>query len=187
MPALEGREDFARLSIAHFQRQDYREKELLIVTLNPGNFADLEDENIRVIKASAKDEETRITQGCNLMSGKVAMRWDDDDISFPHRIGASLHEFLHNPAKVMGLTHGFLFRYATRQVYYCPPMSVDWMHPSGIFWPDHWKGRHDFRGVPFAPLQNITVMAIGAHPGNTMRKDGWMKYPIPLEVPKSWL
>lgn len=187
MPALEGREAFARQAVEYFRRQDYREKELLIMTLQPDNFADLEDENIRVIRAEVQSETRKITQAVNLMSGEVVVRWDDDDVSFPHRISASLKEFLHNPAKVMGLVHGFILQYAPRQLFYCPPMSVDWMHPSAIFWPDHWNGRNDFRGVAFAALENITVMAIGAHPGNTARKTGWMRYRSPLEVPESWL
>lgn len=187
MPTFAGRETFARNAITFFRLQDYLQKELLVVTPNPGHFADLEDDNIKVIKATAHDEETKITHALNLMSGQVAMRWDDDDISFGHRIGCSVQEFLHNSAKVMGLKHGFIIRYSSKRLFYCPPLSSDWLHPSGIFWPDHWKGNNDFRGVPFAPLENITIMAFGAHSNNTMRKDGWMKYPLPLEVPKSWL
>lgn len=182
MPTLPGREAYARQAIDCFRSQDYPAKELLIVTEKPEKFVDLEDDNICIIKAKEKEAAPKITQALHLMSGHLVMRWDDDDINFSHRIRSSVSEFMHSPAKAMGLKAGFFVTYSPRGFYYCPPLSDDWLHPSGIFWPDAWKERHDLRGVQFAPLQDITIMAVGVHPGNTVGKNGYLKYRMPLEV-----
>lgn len=182
MPALEGRHAFGREAVRFFRAQDYPNRELILVTSEPEKFADLEDANIKVVLAREKTDYERVTQGIHEASGDIILRWDDDDISFPHRISATLKEFLHNPAKVMGWVQGFFFEYATRYIYYCPPIQGDYMHPSGIMWRDAWEGRNGCQPKNFAPLEDLTVMMIGVHPGQTINKRGWMKYRTRFEV-----
>lgn len=183
LPPLEGREPaFARRAIYYFQRQTYDLKELVIVTESPEKFADLEDENIKVVKAFDSSDTGKVTQGIEEASGDVIFRWDDDDISFPNRVMESLAEFKTNAASVMGLTSAFFYDYENRSIHYCPLIRNDYFHPSGVMWRNAWEGRNGCQPRKFAPLQNITVMLIGAHPSNTVNKRGWMKHRTFFEV-----
>lgn len=184
LPALEGRLAFGRQAVSYFRTQDYENKELILVTSEPEKFADIEDHNIKIVLARGQTDCERITQGIHESSGDVIFRWDDDDISFRHRISATLKEFLHSPAKVMGWVQGFFFEYATRYVYYCPPIQGDYMHPTGVMWRDAWEGRNGCKPNHFAPLVDLSIMMIGVHQGNTINKRGWMKYRTRFEVNK---
>lgn len=187
MPTPDGRQAYARRAIKFFQAQNYPNKELLILTYTPCDFVYAINDNIRVIRAEKRTDYERITQGISEATGDVIFRWDDDDISFSHRISATLSEFLKSHAKVMGLTNGFFYEYATKHIYYCPPMSGDYMHPSGVFWPSAWEGRNGCQPEKFMPLQDITIMMIGVHKGNTINKRGWLKHRVPFRVDEQCL
>lgn len=174
---LEGRApEFARRAIYYFQRQTYDLKELVVMAEKPERFADLEDPNIKVVRASDTTDTGKVTQGINASDGDVIFRWDDDDISLPYRISQSLAEFKVNAASVMGLTSAFFYDYKSQYIYYGPGIRNDYFHPSGVMWRDAWEGRNECQPKKFAPLEDITVMLIGAHEGNTINKRGWMKY-----------
>lgn len=185
LPVLEGRApEFARRAIYYFQRQTYDLKELVVMAEKPERFADLEDPNIKVVRASDTTDTGKVTQGINASDGDVIFRWDDDDISFPHRIMESLAEFKFKGkgASVMGLTSAFIYDYNDRSIHYCPLIRNDYFHPSGVMWRDAWEGRNKCKPEKFAPLQNVSVMMIGAHDGNTINKRGWMKHRTFFEV-----
>ena len=123
MPTTSRRRDFIRQSIKYFQRQEYANKELLIVTDGSDTIDDLlptGDPQIRHVhlpgqrtlgaKRNACVEEAR---------GDLIMHWDDDDWFAPNRITRQIECLVTSRAEVCGLR---------RMLFYNPAQNRLWLY-----------------------------------------------------------
>jgi glycosyltransferase involved in cell wall biosynthesis len=155
MPTTSGRRDFIRQSIRYFQRQDYSNRELLIVTDGPDTIGDLlpsNDPQIRHVHLSGQRTLGAKRNACvDQARGDLIMHWDDDDWFAPNRITYQTEYLLKNSAEVCGLR---------RMLFYDPAQNKLWLYsyPEGerswlaggslVYTRDFWKR---------APFPNVQV------------------------------
>ncbi len=119
------RRDFARLAIRYFARQNYENRELIVIDDGEDPVEDLARgaERIRYIRL-----ERRRTVGakrniaCSCARGEVVLHWDDDDWYSPNRISAQIAAL--GDADACGLS---------RLLYYHPAANRAWeySYPAG--------------------------------------------------------
>ena len=76
------RRRFLPLSIRYFQRQDYENKELIIIDDGSDDISDLvpEDERIHYHRLNQKKTlGAKLNMACELSRGSLIANWDDDD------------------------------------------------------------------------------------------------------------
>jgi glycosyltransferase involved in cell wall biosynthesis len=74
-----------------FLRQDYADKELIICNDTPGQTLLVDLPQVRVLNVSERFESLgqKLRHMIAVASGDVMCRWDDDDLSLPHRLRIS--------------------------------------------------------------------------------------------------
>jgi glycosyltransferase involved in cell wall biosynthesis len=79
-------------AVESFLRQSYENKELVILNDTPGQTLCFDHPQVRVINASTRFAfvSDKIDYMINATRADVLCRWDDDDISLPHRLSYSL-------------------------------------------------------------------------------------------------
>lgn len=81
-------------ALGSFQRQDYADKELIILNDAPGQVLFLEQELPNVTVVNLPRRARTLGEKCNiaaaLATGDLLLRWDDDDIHLPHRISLTV-------------------------------------------------------------------------------------------------
>lgn len=79
-------------AVESFLRQDYRNSELIILNDTPNQvlFYDPPDPRIRIYNFSKRFKTLgdKCNYGISLARGQYVTRWDDDDISLPHRLSS---------------------------------------------------------------------------------------------------
>lgn len=121
MPTF-NRRHYVPQAIAYFLRQDYPNRELLILDDGEERVADLvpTDPRIRYVGLS-----TRLLLGakrnraCELAEGELIAHWDDDDWMAPHRLSHQVRTLLDAGADLCG---------APRQIYYDPVHDRAWLY-----------------------------------------------------------
>jgi glycosyltransferase involved in cell wall biosynthesis len=101
------RTEFALHAIAHFRRQTYPARELIVVEDGaPGLAARLPpDPSVRLISTGlVRSIGAMREHGCELARGDVVMLWDDDDWHGPDRLAHQLGPIIDGRADVTGLT-----------------------------------------------------------------------------------
>jgi glycosyltransferase involved in cell wall biosynthesis len=101
------RRAFVPQAIAYFLRQDYPERELIIVDDGDDPVADVipDDGRIRYLRLP-----TRHTVGakrnlaCEAARGEIIAHWDDDDWHAPHRLSYQVEALLQSGKAICGLT-----------------------------------------------------------------------------------
>ena len=108
-----GRRRFARQAIAYFQRQDYNDRELLIVDDGDEPVADLlpDDRRVRYHRLpSGQSLGAKRNIACAQAQGEVILHWDDDDWMSPRRISHQVEALLAHPETgVCGLASLYFF------------------------------------------------------------------------------
>ena len=148
------RRKFVPLAIHYFQRQDYPNKELVILDDGMDDVSDLipADPNIHYHR-SASD----ITLGAKrnmcieACAGDLIMHWDDDDWMASHRIRYQVDELLKANAEVCGLRQMIYYEPATDQkwLYTYPANQRPWLAGNSLLYTrDFWKR---------SPFPNIQV------------------------------
>jgi glycosyltransferase involved in cell wall biosynthesis len=102
------RRRFVPKAVEYFRRQDYPNKELIIIDDGTDPIHDLlsADPRIRYLQL---DQKTTIgakrNLACKEAAGEIIVHWDDDDWMAPHRISYQMEGLLEEKAEVCGLRH----------------------------------------------------------------------------------
>ena len=121
MPTF-NRRHYVPQAIAYFLRQDYPNRELLILDDGEEAVADLApaDPRIRYVRLSTRLLlGTKRNRACELAQGELIAHWDDDDWMAPHRLSRQVRALLAAGADLCG---------APRQIYYDPVHDRAWLY-----------------------------------------------------------
>jgi glycosyltransferase involved in cell wall biosynthesis len=177
-------------AIRLFLRQDYPNRELVIVDDGADGVDDLvpEDARIRYVRLTGKRVLGAKRNECVEASrGDLIMHWDDDDWMAPHRISTQVEALLAKGAEVCGLTRMLFHEAATGRtwLYAYPEQRRGWLAGGSMLYTrDFWRqGRfpasqvgsdtrfawtHDLRGA--AVVDDLGLYVAFVHPGNTSPK-----------------
>ena len=116
------RRQFLPLAISYFQRQDYPNRELIILDDGDDRVGDLipADPRIRYVEL-----ERRMVLGakrnlaCQLANGEFIAHWDDDDWIAPHRLTYQVSSLLQSGADLCS---------TSRQLYFEPSAPAAWLY-----------------------------------------------------------
>jgi glycosyltransferase involved in cell wall biosynthesis len=189
-------------AIVYFQRQDYPNRELVVLDDGQDPVEDLipDDPRIRYVRL---DHEQLVgakrNQGCELASGEIIVNWDDDDWHSPTRISYQVDELERHGAEICGAGRILYFDPAAERawLYEFPSSNRAWIAGGTLCYrKDLWRRN------PYAPVGNgedtrfVWSRAIGTplvltehrfyaallHHANTSRKDPrgplWSARPI---------
>ena len=123
MPTRDRRE-FALQSVVYFNRQDYSERELLILDDGGGNLArELDDDpRIRYFRLRpGMSIGAKRNHGCRLARGTVIASWDDDDWYAPERLSAQMEILLAQEAEMCAFPASVFFDLNKWQFWTCSP------------------------------------------------------------------
>ncbi len=139
-------------AIEYFRRQDYPNRELVVLDDGDDRVADLigDDPKIRYI---GLDEPlvlgAKRNRACELARGELIVHWDDDDWQAPSRLSYQVRSMLASDASLCG---------TRRTLYFDPAAQRAWLHS----WPEgqrDWVGgnslcyrRSLWEKTPFAPV-----------------------------------
>ncbi|MGW7530850.1 glycosyltransferase family 2 protein [Amycolatopsis sp. NPDC054798] len=100
------RRRFLPQAIRHFQRQDYPDRELLVLDDGTDPVADLipDDPHIRYFRLPERRTiGAKRNLGCALARGEIIAHWDDDDWMSADRLTRQITEFVRSDVDVVGL------------------------------------------------------------------------------------
>lgn len=136
MPTAD-RRSFVSQAIEYFLRQDYANKELIVVDDGADSVADLmpEDERVRYFRL-----EERRTVGakrnfaCEQARGELIAHWDDDDWHAPHRLSYQVEAMLRERANLCGINTLLFYDTGRRSAwkYGYPPDKKMWLSGSTL-------------------------------------------------------
>jgi ADP-heptose:LPS heptosyltransferase/glycosyltransferase involved in cell wall biosynthesis/SAM-dependent methyltransferase len=134
-------------AIQYFLRQDYSNKELIIVDDGEDGVSDVvpHDERIRYIRLPCKtvlgEKRNRAVAEAR---GEIIVHWDDDDWSAPWRLHYQLEELVTNGADICGLDRIFFYASEQRRAwqYIYPAGQRLWVYGASlayrkVFWKAH--------------------------------------------------
>ena len=108
-----GRTAFVAQAIHYFQRQDYPNRELIIVYETPGDLPDIgDDPNIKLIRTSETSIGGKREIGSRASAGAILVHWDDDDWFASNRLSRQSAPILANVSDIVGLTGTLFFELA---------------------------------------------------------------------------
>ncbi len=105
MPTF-NRRAFVPYAIKYFQRQQYLNKELIIIDDGEDCIEDIvpTSDNIKYVRLSQKITlGAKLNMGCKNASGGIIVHWDDDDWYAPYRINYQVEELKKNGSEVCGI------------------------------------------------------------------------------------
>ena len=129
------RPEYLPYAIRYFQRQDYPNRELIILDDGIQAVEGLipSDPYIRYIRLATRTVlGAKRNLGCRMASGTVIVHWDDDDWMAPHRLSYQVEMLQSQRADLCG---------ARRQLYYDPIHDKAWLY-------EYPRGRHGARQLP---------------------------------------
>lgn len=119
-----GRKEFVLQSIGYFNRQDYPERELLILDDGPENISREipKDRRIRYFHFNKRRSiGFKRNMGCRLACGSVIACWDDDDWYAPNRISVQMKSLLSGEAQMCALSARVFFDLTKWEFWSCSP------------------------------------------------------------------
>ena len=153
------RRHFVPQAIKYFLRQDYPNRELIIVDDGTDVIADLipEDSRIRYIQRPKKQSiGAKRNLACETANGEIIVFWDDDDWYAASRISYQVEPLLAGTADVTGLDRGLLLCLPTKQFWACTPELHARMFVHAViggtltFWKKFWHQGLRFRNLSLA-------------------------------------
>jgi glycosyltransferase involved in cell wall biosynthesis len=114
------RRAFVPQAIACFLRQDYLDRELIVIDDGDDWVKDLIPSDLRIRylhfpkKWNLGDKRNLC---CSIAEGEVLMHWDDDDWHSPHRISAQMAPILSGEAPVTGTSTTYFYDPRTREAF----------------------------------------------------------------------
>jgi O-antigen biosynthesis protein len=113
---------FAQRAIAYFMRQDYSDRELLVLDDGEDRVEDLIPGDARV-RYVALDQRlvlgAKRNRACELARGEVIVHWDDDDWQAPARVSYQVGELARHGAELCG---------PSRALYFDPRVGRAWQY-----------------------------------------------------------
>lgn len=189
------RRRFVPQAIRYFLRQDYPERELIVVDDGADAVGDLipNDPSVRYLRLSHKHSiGAKRNLACEAAKGAIILCWDDDDWYAPHRISYQVAPLLEGKADVTGLDRGLLFCLPSRQFWTYTAHLHSRMFAQGVvggttaFWKRLWEQGARFpdaslaedaaflqalarRGARLAKLTNAGTFIYVRHDQNSWR------------------
>ena len=151
MPTAD-RPRLAARAAEYFLRQDYPEKELIVVDDGTRPVAGLlpDDPRIRYVRLAGRERlGTKRNRACELARGEIVVHWDDDDWAAPHRLTYQVESLLAAGAQVNGLDRLICFDPATRKAwtYTYPRTARPWVAGTSLCYRrDLWR-RNPFEAI----------------------------------------
>jgi O-antigen biosynthesis protein len=201
MPTANRRAFVAR-SIDYFRRQDYPNRELIIVDDGEDAVEDLvpDDARIRYLRLDHRQPlGTKRNIACQRAGGEIIVHWDDDDWMADRRIRAQVEGLLEAGADICGLDRLLYVDPAARAAweYVYPGRSGSWVAGNTLCYTRALWERNPFVSAhvsedtrflrsrtpkKIVPLADTTICVGTIHPHNTSPKktDGSLWRPIPL-------
>lgn len=147
------RPQFVPNAIRYFLRQDYENKELLIVDDGSESIENLipDHPQIRYIRTKKQWTLGEKRNFCVQKSrGDLIMHWDDDDWMADYRISYQVRELLKHKAEVCGLQNMYFCQLATRKcwLYKYPPKARSWLAGGSLLYT-----REFWKKMPFPSIQ----------------------------------
>ena len=146
------RRSFIPKAIEYFLRQDYPNKELLILDDGGDPIGDLvpEKENIRYIHLDKKlTIGAKRNMACEMAKGEIIAHWDDDDWHAPHRLSYQVRALLQEGKNVCGINN--LLFYAPKQNrawrYVYPSVKRFWLSGSSLCYRHSFWEKHPFPNI----------------------------------------
>jgi predicted O-methyltransferase YrrM len=190
-------------AIRYFERQDYPNKELIVLDDGEDAIADLIPQNasIRYIRIDQRRTMgAKHNAGCELARGDIVVHWDDDDWMAPWRLSYQVESLLFQPRDTLSGLSRLLFwdpRASSAWEYIYPAGERTWVCGGTFcyrkqFWETH---RHPdmnegadtvfvwgLHGTNIAPLENHGFYVAMVHARNTSPKRtntfGWHAFPV---------
>lgn len=134
MPTYD-RRTFVPDAIRYFLRQDYPNRELLILDDGTDPIADLvpEDPRIRYLRLESRHSlGAKRNLGCEAAAGEIIAYWDDDDWYAPHRLSYQVGPILEDRADFTVLGDTLFYRAADRRFWACTPRLQTRMFHEGM-------------------------------------------------------
>jgi O-antigen biosynthesis protein len=154
------RVEFVLQSIRYFQRQDYPNRELLILDDGTDDLSTRlpEDPKIRYIRLLGRCHTVaKRNYGCELARGTIMVQWDDDDWYGSDRLSTQLAPILAGEAELSGIGPGVLLDLLTWEFWSWTPGLQSNIFPSGVH-----AGTLAFRRDLWRRLAGYPNIAIGA-------------------------
>jgi glycosyltransferase involved in cell wall biosynthesis len=132
MPTF-NRRQFIPLAIRYFLRQDYPDKELVIIDDGTDRVADLipADPRIRYFGLPGRASTgAKRNLACKYSTGTLIAHWDDDDWYAPWRLSYQLEQLREAHADICGLDRVFFYAFKEEKVweYVYPPEQRAWVY-----------------------------------------------------------
>ena len=146
------REKFIPLAINYFQRQDYPNKELVVVDDGKVSVKELlpADTNIRYEKLNRPYlTGAKRNYACEMSAGEIILHWDDDDWYAENWISHQVNSLLSANAEIAGLSNIYFYspRLAKCWKYVYPPNEKPWVAGASMaYYKEFWK-KHPFRNM----------------------------------------
>lgn len=192
------RRPFVPQAIQYFLRQDYPNRELIIVDDGTDPIADLvpADERISYIRQPPKSMlGNKRNLACGAAHGEIILHWDDDDWMADWRVTYQTQTLFETQADICGLNKLFFYDQASKQAwqYHFDDIVKPWlMGCSFCYYKGFWKanpflenrGNADRHFVwskykkKVAPLANNAFLIPTMHADNSISKlvgDGYMR------------
>jgi glycosyltransferase involved in cell wall biosynthesis len=186
MPTCD-RRDFVSQAIGYFLRQDYPDRELILLDDGAQPVGDLAPEDAR-IKYVRLDEKLTLgakrNRACELANGEVIVHWDDDDWYPPRRLSVQVQAMVASRADMCGTSRLLFYEPSTDRSWeysYSAP-GATWVSGSSLaYWKSFWQGNRfdniqvgeDSRFVLEGPSRTVcdlndpTLCVATVHGGNT--------------------
>ncbi|MGH7119214.1 MAG: glycosyltransferase family 2 protein [Acetobacteraceae bacterium] len=122
MPTYD-RPHFAQQAVQYFLRQDYPNRELLVLDDSTDKSAAPfpRDPRIRHLHLPRLSIGAKRNLGCRLAAGQIIAQWDDDDWYGPGRLSAQVRPLLEGRAEVTGIKGTLVFDLAGWHAWTCTP------------------------------------------------------------------
>jgi GT2 family glycosyltransferase len=130
-----GRPDWVRQSLRYFARQDYPERELIVIDDGADDLADIlpPDPRIRHLYiARPLSIGAKRNLGCEAARGALIAHWDDDDWYGPDRLSAQAAPLIAETAEVSALADTLFFDLLRWRFWRCSPEVYARMFVQGV-------------------------------------------------------
>jgi glycosyltransferase involved in cell wall biosynthesis len=200
MPTAD-RHKFVPHAIRYFLRQDYTNKELVIIDDGEEDITDLIpiDPSIRYFRLNQKQPVgTKRNLGCEEARGDLIAHWDDDDWMSPHRLSYQVGALIQSNGDVCGLQRMLFYQMATGNtwIYTFPSQMSKWIAGGSLLYArEFWQhspfpqigigedtkfiSEHSLEHAVY--LSDYSIYVAIVHSDNTsphsFRRPCWMRWP----------
>src|SRR6266852_755806 len=195
------RPEFIQQAVWHFLRQDYPNKQLVVVDDGNRAIGDLlpNDDHIKYVRLEQKKPlGGKRNVACEVATGEIIAHLDDDDWMAPDRVRLEVEALFRSETDVCGLRPLRYFRLESGEAFlYRHPRADKWVAPGTLVYrraawatkrfPEITAGEGEAFAAMFEPTRIHTLDAPDLyvallHPGNVSavdtRSNGWQRRPI---------